>query len=199
MALVGGEVLQFLAAEPIEGTRWRLTGLLRGRGGTEPMAMQGTPVGAAFVLLDDAPVVLDAARLGEGEEATIAAVGLADPKPVYAALTNPGLTRRPLTPVHGRAMENADGSLLLEWCRRSRGSWRWLDGVEVPLNEQTERYLVGIGDSEAPDLRWETGVPALELDAVSWAAIRTSYASQPVWVRQIGATALSIPLLLNTI
>jgi hypothetical protein len=199
MALVGGEVLQFLAADLIEGTRWRLTGLLRGRGGTEPMAMQGTPAGAAFALLDDAPVALDAARLGESDAVTIAAVGLADPEPVYAALTNAGLTRRPLTPVHGGAMENADGSLALEWCRRSRGSWRWLDGVEAPLNEQTERYLVGIGDSEAPGLRWETGAPALELDAASWTTIRGTYAGQPLWVRQIGATALSIPLLLKTI
>jgi hypothetical protein len=34
MALIGGEVLQFLGAERLGDTSWRLTGLLRGRGGT---------------------------------------------------------------------------------------------------------------------------------------------------------------------
>ena len=108
MALIGGEVLQFVSAERVEGARWRLSGLLRGRGGTEPAAAQGASAGAAFVLLDEAPVALDATKLGEADGATIAAIGLADPEPVYVPLASPGLTRRPLTPVHGRAAENAD-------------------------------------------------------------------------------------------
>jgi hypothetical protein len=199
MALVGTEVLQFLTAEPAGGQRWRLGGLLRGRGGTEPMAAQGISAGAAFVLLDDAPVALDAAGLGESEGVTIAALGLADSEPVHAALTNPGLTRRPLTPVHARAIERADGSLLLQWCRRSRGSWRWLDGVEAPLNEQTELYALGIGDSDAPILRWQTGMPELEVDAANWASIQAAHSGRPLWVRQVGATAASIPLLLKII
>jgi hypothetical protein len=199
MALVGGEVLQFLAAERLAGARWRLTGLLRGRGGTEPAAAQGVPAGAAFALLDAAPVALDPVMLGDSEGATIAALGLADPEPVYAALTNPGLTRRPLSPVHGRAGEAADGSLRLAWCRRSRGGWAWLDGVDVPLNEQAEAYLVGIGDSQAQDLRWETSGPLLEIDAASWLSIKTVHAGKPLWVRQIGAVSASVPLLLMTV
>jgi hypothetical protein len=199
MALVGGEVLQFLAAERVADGRWRLSGLLRGRGGTEPAAAQGAIAGAGFALLDAAPVALDPAGLGESEGATIAAIGLADPEPVFATLTNPGLTRRPLTPVHGRAGDAADGSLRLEWCRRARGGWAWLDGVDVPLNEQAEAYVVGIGDSEAPDLRWETGVPLLEIDAARWLSIKSAHAGKPLWVRQVGIAAASIPLLLTTV
>lgn len=93
----------------------------------------------------------------------------------------------------------ADGSLSLEWCRRSRGSWQWLDGVEAPLNEQRELYIVGIGDSEAPALRWEIAAPELQLDAANWAAIQAAHHDQPVWVRQIGALSASIPLLLKII
>lgn len=199
VALVGGEVLQFLSAERVDGARWRLSGLLRGRGGTEPAAAEGALAGAAFVLLDEAPVPLDAAKLGETGGATIAAIGLADPEPVYAALANAGLTRRPLTPVHGRAAQAADGSLRLEWRRRSRGAWAWLDGVDVPLNEQAEAYIVGIGDSEAPDLRWETGAPLLGLDAATWLSIQAAHAGKPLWVRQIGTVAASLPLLLTTV
>jgi hypothetical protein len=199
VALVGGEVLQFLDAELVGDARWRLTGLLRGRGGTEAASLQGVPAGAAFVLLDDAPIALDPAKVGEGESITIAALGLADPEPVYAPLQNAGIARRPLTPVHGRAMMRVGGGLRLEWCRRSRGSWLWLDGVDAPLNEEAEAYAVGIGDVDAPDLRWQTTAPLLELDAASWSSIRSAHAGKPVWVRQIGTAAASLPLLLMTI
>jgi hypothetical protein len=197
-ALVGGEVLQFADAERVGGNRWRLTGLLRGRGGTEPLALQGHAPGSSFVLLDDRPVALDPVKLEEGA-AAIAAIGLADPEPVIAPLANAGLTRRPLAPVHGRAEERADGSLVLAWCRRARGAWLWQDGVEVPLNEQSEAYLVGIGDSDAPVLRWEVNAPLLEIGGPVWASIPAAHAGKPLWVRQIGTAALSPPLLLATI
>jgi hypothetical protein len=197
-ALVGGEVLQFLEAERLDGPRWRLKGLLRGRGGSEPAAMRGAAAETPFVLLDDAPIALDASQLPPADM-TIAAIGLADAEPVYAALANAGLTRRPLTPVHGSVAMQPDGSIALGWCRRSRGSWLWLDGIETPLNEEVEAYLVGIGAVDAPDLRWEASVPQLTIDAASWTAVRSTYSGKPLWVRQVGTAALSPPLLLATL
>jgi hypothetical protein len=197
MALVGGEVLQFLRAERLGGADWRLTGLLRGRGGTEGAASLGAPAGTALVLLDDVPAPLDVAVLGEA--ATIAAIGLADPEPVYADLANAGLSRTPLSPVHGAVRETGGGAVSCTWCRRSRGCWAWLDGVEVPLNEQAEAYVVGVGLTDTPALRWETAAPQLEIDSATWASIRTAHAGQPLWVRQVGTFALSPPLLLATI
>jgi hypothetical protein len=196
MALVGAEVLQFLRAQRLSSARWRLTGLLRGRGGTEPMAAHGAPAGSSFALLDDAPVPIDPSKLSQAEGTTISAIGLADSEPVYTALINPGLTRRPLTPVHGRVSEKPDGALALQWSRRSRGSWRWLDGVDVPLNEQAEAYVVGVGDSEAPELRWEAGATLLEINAATWSSIKSAHAGKPLWVRQVGTAAASSPLLL---
>jgi hypothetical protein len=197
MALIGGEVLQFLGAERLGDTSWRLTGLLRGRGGTEGIAMLGASAGAAFVLLDDAPVSLDTTALGEAT--TIAAIGLADPEPVYAVLANAGVSRTPLSPVHGAIDETIEGAISCRWCRRSRGSWLWLDGVEVPLNEQTEAYVAGVGPTDAPAVRWETTSPNLEIDPATWASIRSAHAGKPLWVRQVGTFALSSPLLLATI
>lgn len=199
MVLVGGEVLQFLQAERVGAARWRLSGLLRGRGGTEPIASQGVPAGAAFVLLDDAPISLDPAKVNASEGTTIAAIGIADSEPVYVPMQNAGIARRPLTPVHGRATTMGDGSLHLEWCRRSRGSWLWLDGVDAPLNEQTEAYVVGIGEFDSPSLQWNTVTPLLELDAASWGSIRSTYSGRPLWVRQTGTAAASPPALLLTI
>jgi hypothetical protein len=198
MALVGTELLQFVRAERLGDTRWRLTGLLRGRGGTEAQAQPGGAAGAGFVLLDGAPVALDSARL-DPAGATLAAIGLADPQPVYAPLANAGIARQPLSPVHGTVGEHADGSLSLAWCRRARGSWLWFDEIEVPLNEQAELYVVGLGDSDAPELRWETETSTLQFDAATWAALRSAHAGKPIWVRQVGTAALSPPLLLTTI
>jgi hypothetical protein len=197
MAVVGSEVLQFLTAENIGGARWRLGGFMRGRGGTEPASLEGTAAGAAFALLDDAPVALDVAKLGDGT--TVAAIGLADPEPVYAPLANAGLTRRPLAPVHGAATRRIDGSLRLAWCRRSRGSWLWQDGVDVALNEQSEAYLVGVGDVDAPDVRWEVPAAELEIGAETCTALATTHAGKPLWVRQVGTAAMSPALLLTTI
>jgi hypothetical protein len=198
MALAGGEVLQFVQAERLDGSRWRLTGLLRGRGGTEPASAQGLAAGAHFVLLDDALIALDPTKVDTGVT-SIAALGLADPQPVYTPLANAGLTRRPLTPVHGAATPTPEGGLSLTWCRRSRGSWEWLDSVEAPLNEQAESYVVGIGDSDAPELRWTTQEPRLVIDAASWALVRVAHTGKPLWVRQVGTGALSPPLLLTII
>jgi hypothetical protein len=198
MALVGTELLQFVRAERVGDTGWRLTGLLRGRAGTEAEALLGARAGAGFVLLDGAPVALDSAKL-DPAGATIAAIGLADPEPVYALLANAGIARRPLSPVHGAVGQSPDGSLSLAWCRRARGGWLWLDGIEIPLNEQAEAYVVGLGDSDTPDHRWETVIPALQFDAATWAALRLAHAGKALWVRQVGTAAVSPPLLLTTI
>jgi hypothetical protein len=58
---------------------------------------------------------------------------------------------------------------------------------------------VGVGSTVAPDLRWETALPQLELDAAGWAAVRSAHAGKPLWVRQVGTFALSPALLLTTI
>lgn len=198
MALVGSEVLQFAWAERIAGRRWRLSGLLRGRGGTEAAALSGSPDASAFVLLDESPSLLDPAKIGPDGAATIAALGLADSEPVTAELTNPGLTRRPLPPVHGTAEVAPDGTVLLSWCRRARGAWSWLDGVDAPLSEPGEAYIVGVGDPATPALVWNVSQASLDLSGATWSDIVLAHPASPVWVRQVGAVSQSDPLLLTT-
>ncbi len=198
-ALIGGEVLQFVTATSIGAARWRLRGLLRGRGGTEAVAQAGQPAGAPVVLLDDAPVALDPARLGAA--ASVAAIGLVDSEPVSAPIQNPGTGLRPLVPVHPRSRLSGDGSLVLTWTRRARGAWDWPDAVETPLNEQAEAYLVGLGDPASPDLVWQAAAPRLELSAEQLAQLVAEHGGKPLWVRQVGSFAVSDPplLLLATI
>jgi hypothetical protein len=150
------------------------------------------------VLLDHAPIALDAARVGPSPEVSIVAIGLADPEPVSAAIANPGATLRPLTPVHPHA-EAVGGGLTLNWVRRARGGWGWPDEIELPLSEPTEAWRVGLGPVGAPLLLWEVTEPELALDAATLASLESAHPGASLWVRQIGGWALSDALLLHTL
>ncbi|MGD9665786.1 MAG: phage tail protein [Novosphingobium sp.] len=198
-ALIGGEVIQFADATPLGNDTWRLDGLLRGRGATEAAALAGHSAGARFVLLDDSLRSLDPQATGSADSATIVAVGLADSTPVTTAIANPGLSVRPLCPVHPCTENLPDGSVALSWVRRARGAWSWLDGVDTPLVEPTESYLVGLGPISSPFQQWQTSTPTLTIDAVDLANLSASYPGAQLWVRQVGSFALSDPLLLMTL
>ncbi|MCB5425235.1 hypothetical protein H0274_08200 [Altererythrobacter sp. CC-YST694] len=198
-ALLGGEVIQFAGARALGGGTWRLSGLLRGRGGTEGTALAGHAAGTPFVLLNAAPRLLDPARVGPSEGTAILALGLADSTAVSATIANPGLTLRPLTPVHPRAFRKADGSLLFGWIRRARGGWNWADGVDVPLAEQTEAYRVGLGPVDLPAAYWDVSTPSLALPAATLAPLAAAHPGAPFWVRQVGSFALSPPLFLTAL
>jgi hypothetical protein len=198
-ALLGGEVVQFLTATALGDGAWRLGGLLRGRGGTEAAAQAGHLAGAVFVLLDEAPVLLDPAKAGPSAGTSIVALGRGDTGSVSDPIANPGITLRPLTPVHPRAERTSMGGLELGWTRRARGSWTWPDEVEIPLGEHSEAYRVGLGPVEAPLLLWDVTAPSLALSPAVVAALESGHSGEELWVRQIGSHAQSDPLLLATI
>ena len=195
--LVGREVLQFAQAAQIGPARWRLTGLLRGRGGTEGASLEGHPAGTAVVLIDDALVALDPALVPSEGAVMLAAIGLADDEPVYADLVNSGAGRRPPVPVHPRAERMPDGTLTLSWVRRARGAWSWDDEVGAPLVEESELYRIGFGPSESPITVWESGTASFSLDAATHATLAAEHRGKPLWVRQVGRFAQSDPLLLT--
>ncbi|MGN3974447.1 phage tail protein [Tsuneonella sp. SYSU-LHT278] len=194
--LVGEEVLQFLDARKTVSGSWVLSGLLRGRGGTEPAALRGHPTGTTAVLLDDAIVALDPAVLAD-PSTTIAAIGLGDPEPVLAPLANAGLSRRPPSPVHPRVSGSIDTGLVLGWTRRARGSWHWLDGVDAPLVEQAEQYRVGLGPVDAPLAEWVVAQPAATIPGDVLAPLASAHPGVALWVRQVGSFSLSDPLFLT--
>ncbi len=191
--LAGGEILQFAGAEPLGGTHWLVYGLLRGRGGTEAVAQAGHPAGAQVTLLDDRLIEIAPDFAAGSGNAAIAAIGLADEQPVLAAIENAGATRKPLCPVHPRSAADEAGGIALRWTRRARGAWFWNDGVETPLNEETERYLVGAGDVDDPLRQWEAASPALLLDSDDLDPLPSG---TPLWVRQVGSFAPSDAVLL---
>lgn len=197
--LVGGEVIQFSAAEELAAGRWRLSGLLRGRGGTEPAAFAGHPSGTPAVLLDSALIALDPALVPGDAGTMLAAIGAGDAEPVYATLANPGLGSRPPSPVHPRAQASMEEGLSLAWTRRARGAWSWADEVDVPLVEDTESYRVGLGPVAAPIAQWLVAEPRLIIPAAEYSALAAAHPGADVWVRQIGRSAQSDALFLHTL
>lgn len=197
--LIDGEILQFARAESLGGALWRLSGLLRGRGGTEAAAASGHAPGAPCVLLDEEPVLLDRSIPALATTQSIAAIGLVDDNPVISQILNSGISLRPPAPVHPRLEQAEDGSWRATWTRRARGAWAWAEVGEVPLIETSERYLIGVGDTNFPSLYWETSKPSLALSAASVAALRTEHTGKTVWVRQVGTSDASDALLLCNI
>ncbi len=197
--LLGGEVLQFMQAEAVESRRWRLSGLLRGRAGTEATAANGHSAGSDAVILDDSLTALDPSFVASASGSRIAAVGRGDSDPVYAELENVGLSRRPPNPVHALLNVLADGAWEICWTRRARGQWHWPDATEVPLIEERETYTVSFGPSASPHVVWTVSEARLTLSSSDRAALTTEHGSGSLWVRQLGTFGQSYPLFLTNI
>ena len=145
-AVLGEEIIQFRSATLEADGSYTLSGLLRGRGGTEA-AIATHAAGERFVLLDGGAILgLDVPLDLVGQSVLAKAVtvnGLIEDVPA-ATLSIGGDSLKPLAPVHVRATRAADGSLTLDWVRRTRFGGGWRDGTDVPLNEESERYEVDI-------------------------------------------------------
>jgi hypothetical protein len=142
------EILQFREAELIAPRTYRLSGFLRGQGGTEQAMRSPVAAGAPFVLLDTAIQRLDLAPEDIGLDVNWrigpARRSLGDVN--YAALVHAfnGIGQRPLSPVHLRCTRASNGDATLSWVRRTRiGGDAW-DGLDVPLAEAQELYTVDI-------------------------------------------------------
>lgn len=154
VALVGNEIVQFKNAVLNANGTYTLSGLLRGRQGTE-WAMAGHAAGEQFVLLTTAMIRLDfgagdigatrnykGVSIGEevadvlGEDFTFAANGL---KPLSPVLVGGG--------IDGSTVGNAT----VNWQKRTRiggSSWN-----TTPLGEASELYDVEIYDSTFATLK----------------------------------------------
>lgn len=189
LAALGSELIQFARAIRLDTNTWRLSHLMRGRGGTEA-TISGHASGEAFALVDERLVQLDASLVPVASTTDIVAIGLGDATPAVSAIANPGLTLRPLSPVHGSVLRKADGSIALSWVRRARGSWAWLDDVEVPLNEATESWEISFTSPGSAARTWRTSSATLELEP----AIGLTLPAGTFEVRQVGRQSRSLPL-----
>ena len=193
LALIGRELVQFGRAEPLGGNRWRLSRLLRARRGTD-WAAAGHQAGDRFVLIEPESLASYGPPLGAlGAPVRVLASGIGDPVPVEASADNIGEALRPLAPVHLRARLQDDGGMIVTWVRRSRLGWAWLDGVEVPLGEDRERYRLGVTRADGQMRLYDLDSPAFVYDAAAVAADRDAGPEVRLAVVQVGSSAVSRP------
>lgn len=197
LVAVGSELIQFALTEPLGERRFRLSGLWRGRGGTEDRIAGHVP-DEAFALLGEALALVDPDRIGTGTAFRAAAQGRGDAELVGAGLAAHGRAVRPLSPVHGCVEQGADGGLIVRWLRRSRAGFAWRDLVDVPLAEDVEAYRLTLLADDIIVREFEAAEPRIELDTVTLADARgAATQTLSLSIAQRGALGVSPPLVVS--
>ena len=145
VAMIGAEIIQFRTATLIAASTYQLSGLLRGRLGSE--ASIGTHGAAeAFVLLDTNCRTITQAwsEINAAYQYKPVSIGRTLAQTTAQAFTNTARRTKPLAPVHLAAGRNSDGDWLVQWVRRTRYQAVWRDGVDAPLGETSEAYAIDV-------------------------------------------------------
>jgi hypothetical protein len=152
LALIGEELIQFASAEALAPRRFRLSGLLRGRRGSEG-AVTGHSAGERFVMIDPSTMLARPLPLELlGQSVLLRAVGAGDlmadggPVPLTVNVGAGGL--QPLAPVHLRA-ERRNGQLYASWIAQSRAGFGWPDLTDVPPGENRTAFRVVLRNAAA--------------------------------------------------
>jgi len=146
--LLGNEIIQFKNAVLVSGTTYKLSGLLRGRFGTEiPESSHG--VGESFVLLSSPGVIslqgAPTSDIGQARIYDAVTTGQTLPSGQQQTITEHANTLVCFSPVLLTATNNGvAGDISLRWTRRDRKTWQWLPSVDVPMSEANEAYIISI-------------------------------------------------------
>lgn len=142
------EIIQFRTAALVAPGVYRIGGLLRGQAGTDWLIPLAYPAGAEFVLLDSAvqQVMLPPSSRGVVRHYRVGPRKKLydDPSYLHLVETFGGAGLRPYPPAHLAVESVADSGLIVRWMRRTRiDGDSWL-GLDVPLGEESELYLVRV-------------------------------------------------------
>lgn len=198
-AMLGDEMIQFgtavlETAPESEGRIWRLSRLLRARGGQ--MLDAPHDAGTPFLMLDEDGVMPLPDSLAQPASHGGSVVEWAERNAhemTQVAVPSSIMAVRPLSPVHGRVRVHDDGHLQLKWVRRTRAHMGWRDEVDVPLGESVERWRIQLVPPVANLGPWESERAEWNLSAGDRAML---LAGSSVEIHQIGDFAMSPPLVI---
>jgi hypothetical protein len=149
VAYLGGEIIQFKNADLVSTGVYDLSGFLRGRLGTES-AMSTHALDEAFVLLDQSAarfISIPTSDLNTDRLWAALTLGKTIENSQRTTVGYTGNNIKPWTPVHiGAGSAGYGTSWTINWKRRSRYRWQWLDSVDVGTDEATLSYEVAILD-----------------------------------------------------
>lgn len=150
VALIGDELVGFRDATLIDTDTYTLTGLLRGRRGTES-GMATHAADERFVLMPVLDVDSPLSEVGQERLYKAVTFGKTLDSATAVPFTNTGARLRPYSVVELGGGPDSSGDVTLHWTRRTRIGGEWVDVVDVPLSEETETYIVEIWDSTYTD------------------------------------------------
>ncbi|MEQ1788839.1 MAG: glycoside hydrolase TIM-barrel-like domain-containing protein [Rickettsiales bacterium] len=145
VCVIGEEIIQFQSATLLDTNKYRLSGLLRGRLGTD-WAVASHAAGERFVLLTNAVAreLMASSSWGIGKKFKPVTIGSTLGATTAQDFTYFAKSLKPYAPVHIVGSRSVSGDLTINWKRRTRIGGDWRDGVDVPLSEESERYEVEI-------------------------------------------------------
>lgn len=155
LALLGNEVIQFKNAVLVGTNRYKITGILRGKYGTE-WSMGNHTIGERFVMLDPKTVYIEDSNSSEyGLERQYAGVtfGQLLNDANFVNFTNNAVAQRPYAPVQVGGGRDSQGNVTLKWTRRTRVGGSWNNFTDVQLGESLEVYSVDILNSSGNVVR----------------------------------------------
>lgn len=147
-ALIGDEIVQFRDATLISGNRYKLTGFLRGRRGTEG-AMVAHSASERFILLSTTGTGIvrppaDTAEIGLSRYYRGVTLGKTISSSASQSFINRAASLKPLPVVYLRGFRDASENLTIKWIRRTRLDGHWRDFVDAAIGEASESYDVEI-------------------------------------------------------
>lgn len=200
-AIVGAaeryEIIQFKSAELIATNTYRLTGLLRGRRGTQ-YAMPNHEIGDFFALATTTTfnrVNLDASEINLERYYKTVTIGDTVNETPYKSFASSANALECYSPTSIGGGRQANGDITINWIRRARTNGAWRNFVDVgqpetaieyqldihraglesvqksvtALSDETYTYLKADQDSDFPPIIWSANI------APAWSAATVSY------------------------
>lgn len=157
-AVLGDEVIQFTTAELIAEDTYRLSGILRGRNGTEHK-VGSHKTGERFILINTSGISVLPISQSDWYTKVNLRIG-----PRSSSVINDSYKNYEFTPqaemyrpwsVCSLKAKNINGEYYITWKRRTRKNGAWKDFADVPLSETTEAYELEVLDKNGKVLRTE--------------------------------------------
>jgi hypothetical protein len=164
------EIIRFRDAALLSTGVYLLTGLLRGRLGTE-WAMGTHEAGDQFVLLGSSLARIPHGTSDIGLENFYRSVTAGRPQNTAAAFafTEMGVSVKPFAPIDARASRSGN-NITATWRRRTRMQTRYLGplGASVPLGETTEAYSIDVLDTGVVVDTLASATPSVTFDVTDY-------------------------------
>lgn len=145
--VIGNEIGNFTTATQVDATTWDVTGLLRGRRGTEwAMTTHGTDETFALVstMLN---VATPEAEVGQARQYKAVSFGMTLAGTMAVTFTNTAQSARCYAPVHVAGGPTASDAVLMECVPRTRSGGAWRDFVDIAQADAPLDLVLEIWDA----------------------------------------------------